>query len=65
MTERSLDNINNDIKSMLQYMEERPNEFDLAQVSHYKEQLDKCNDLQSGKELFFYVSSLLNDLVID
>lgn len=65
MTERSLDNINNDIKSMLQYMEERPNEFDLTQVNHYKEQLDKCNDLQSGKELFFYVSSLLNDWVID
>ena len=65
MTERSLDNINNDIKSMLQYMEERPNEFDLTQVSHYKEQLDKCNDLQSGKELFFYVLSLLNDWVID
>lgn len=65
MTERSLDNINNDIKSMLQHMEERPNEFDLTQVSHYKEQLDKCNDLQSGKELFFYVSSLLNDWVID
>lgn len=65
MTERSLDNINNDIKSMLQYMEERPNEFDLTQVSHYKEQLGKCNDLQSGKELFFYVSSLLNDWVID
>lgn len=65
MTERSLDNIKDDIKSMLQYMEERQNEFDLTQVIHYKEQLDKCNDLQSGKELFFYVSSLLNDWVID
>ena len=65
MTERSLDNIKDDIKSMLQYMEEKPNEFDVAQVNHYKEQLDKCNDLQSEKELFFYVSSLLNDWVID
>lgn len=65
MTERSLDNIKDDIKSMLQYMEEKPNEFDVSQVNHYKEQLDKCNDLQSGKELFFYVSSLLNDWVTD
>lgn len=65
MTEHSLDNIKDDIKSMLQYMEDRPEEFDVVQVSHYKEQLDKCNDLQSGKELFFYVSSLLNDWVID
>lgn len=65
MAEHSLDNIKGDIKSMLQYMEERPNEFDLTQVSHYKEQLNKCNDLQSRKELFFYVSSLLNDWVID
>lgn len=65
MAEHSLDNIKGDIKSMLQYIEERPNEFDLTQVSHYKEQLNKCNDLQSGKELFFYVSSLLNDWVID
>lgn len=37
MNEHSLDNIKGDIKPMLQYMEERPNEFDLTQVSHYKE----------------------------
>lgn len=65
MTELSLDNMKGDIELMLLYMQDRPEEFDVVQVNHYKEQLDKCNDLQSGKELFLYVSSLLNDWVID
>lgn len=64
MTEHSLDNIKSDIKSMLQYMEERPNEFDLTQVRHYKEQLDKCNDSCSAEVLYAYVLALLNDWVI-
>lgn len=64
MTERSLDNINNDIKSMLRYMEERPEEFDVVQVSHYKESLDKCNDSCSAEVLYAYALALLNDWVI-
>jgi hypothetical protein len=63
MTESSLDNIKGDIKSMLQYMKDRPNEFDLAQVNHYKEQLDKCNDSCSSEVLYAYVLALLNDWV--
>lgn len=65
MTELSLDNMKGDIELMLLYMEERPDEFDIAQVNRYKEQLNQCNDLQTGEELFFYVSSLLNDWDID
>ena len=65
MTELSLDNMKSDIEMMLLYMEDRPEEFDVAQVNHYKEQLDKCNDLMAGEELFYYVSALLHDWDID
>lgn len=65
MTELSLDNMKGDIELMLLYMEERPDEFDIAQVNHYKEKLEQCNDLWSGEVLFFYVSALLNDWDID
>ena len=62
----SVYNLKNYIKSMLQYMEDRPNEFDLSQVNHYKEQLDKCNDndLCSTEVLYAYVLALLNDWFI-
>lgn len=63
MNEHSLDNIKGDIKPMLQYMEERPNEFDLTQVNHYKEQLEQCNDSCSAEVLYAYVLALLNDWV--
>lgn len=63
MTERSLDNIKDDIKSMLQYMEDRPEEFDVVQVSHYKEQLEQRNDSFSAEVLYAYVLDLLNDWV--
>lgn len=64
MAELSLNNMKGDIKSMLQYMEDRPDEFDLTQVSHYKEQLDKCNDPCYAEVLYAYVLALLNDWVI-
>ena len=64
MAELSLDNIKGDIKSMLQYMEEKPEEFDVVHVSHYKEQLDKCNDSCSAEVLYAYALALLNDWVI-
>lgn len=65
MTELSLDNMKGDIELMLLYMQDRPEEFDVVQVNHYKEQLDKCNDLMAGEELLYYVSALLNDWDID
>ena len=64
MAESSLDNIKGDIKSMLQYMEDRPEEFDVGQVNHYKEQLDKCNESCYAEVLYAYVLALLNDWVI-
>lgn len=64
MAESSLDNIKGDIKSMLRYMEDRPEEFDVGQVNYYKEQLDKCNESCSAEVLYTYVLALLNDWVI-
>ena len=59
----SVYNLKNYIKSMLQYMEDRPNEFDVNKVHHYKEQLGKCNDVCSTEVLYQYVLALRNDWV--